>query len=272
MAALERIDEVLYAPEINLEIKSVEKFSFDNNISLLDVTFSYDKQAGFLIDRLNLNIQKGEKIAFVGASGAGKTTIMDLIAGFYKADGGMVEIDGIPTSNLSKKSRQTLFGMVSQSTFLFNGHIAENLSLGRGQVTDEEIKKALEIAQLSNFVENLPEKLLTNIGDNGIKLSGGQRQRISIARAILKDPPIILLDEATSNLDSASETLIQKAFDQIFQDRTVIVIAHRLSTIQNCDRIVVLENGKIVQVGNHKELIKEGGPYKKMIEMQTFAN
>ena len=271
MAALERIDEVLYSPAKNLEIKSQEKLLFDNNIRLFNVTFSYNKQAGFLIDRLDLNIQKGEKIALVGASGAGKTTIMDLIAGFYNADSGIVEIDGISTSNLSKKSRQTLFGMVGQSTFLFNGSIAENLSLGREQVSDKELWKALEIAQLSSFVQDLPEKILTNIGDNGVKLSGGQRQRLSIARAVLKDPPIILLDEATSNLDSTSEILIQKAFDQIFKDRTVIVIAHRLSTIQNCDRIVVLQNGNIIQVGNHKELIKEGGLYKKMIEMQTFT-
>jgi subfamily B ATP-binding cassette protein MsbA len=271
MAAVERIDQLLSEENEERVEKSEEKFAFDNKIEFSDVSFSYLQNDSFGLKNFNLQINKGEKIALVGASGAGKTTIMDLIAGFYSPDSGYVKIDETSSHLLGKESRQKLIGMVAQATFLFNGTIEENLRMGRKELTISELHNAAKIAQIHEFIKQLPGGYSTNVGDNGVKLSGGQRQRLSIARAILSDPPILLLDEATSSLDTQSELLIQKAFDSIFQERTVLVIAHRMSTIRDCDRILVLDDGRIIQEGNHKELINTKGSYKKMIEMQTFA-
>jgi len=209
-------------------------------------------------------------IALVGQSGSGKSTIANLITRFYDVNEGVIKLDGHNIKGITKKSLRNLMGLVTQDSILFNDTVKNNIALGKDNATEEEIIDALKVANAWEFVKELPEGLETNIGDSGNKLSGGQKQRLSIARAVLKNPPIMILDEATSALDTESEKLVQKALENMMKNRTSIVIAHRLSTIQNADKIIVLHRGEIVEQGKHLELLAQKGTYQKLVEMQSF--
>ena len=213
---------------------------------------------------------KGSTVALVGQSGSGKSTIANLVTRFYDVNSGSIKIDGVDIREITKRSLRDLMGLVTQDSILFNDSIRDNIGLGKTNATEKEIIEALKIANAWEFVKDLPKVLDTNIGDSGNKLSGGQKQRLSIARAVLKNPPIMILDEATSALDTESEKLVQKALENMMRNRTSIVIAHRLSTIQNADLIVVMQKGEIVEQGKHSELLLKNGTYKKLVEMQSF--
>jgi len=218
-----------------------------------------------------VTIPKGKTIALVGQSGSGKSTIANLLTRFYDINEGEIQIDGVPVKEMKLSSLRGLMGLVTQDSILFNDTIRENLKIGKENATDEELIEALKIANAYNFIMELPKGLDSNIGDSGNKLSGGQKQRLSIARAVLKNPPIMILDEATSALDTESERLVQEALENMMKNRTSIVIAHRLSTIQNADLIIVLHQGEIVEQGTHKSLIEKNGTYRKLVDMQNLA-
>ncbi len=242
--------------------------SFDDSIEFKNVSFAYgDKQVLFDI---NLNVPKGKTVALVGPSGGGKSTLMDLIPHFTEPQTGEVLIDGHNINDYTAQSLRSLLGVVNQESILFNDTIFNNIAFGKSGVTREQVEAAAKIANAHKFITETEKGYETNIGDRGAKLSGGQRQRICIARAVLNNPPILLLDEATSALDTESEKLVQDALNNLMKNRTSLIIAHRLSTIQNADIIAVLENGVVVEQGNHQELIAKSGLYRKLIEMQTF--
>jgi subfamily B ATP-binding cassette protein MsbA len=217
-----------------------------------------------------LEIPKGKTVAFVGQSGSGKSTIANLITRFYDVNEGSIKVDGVDIRDITKKSLRALQGLVSQDSILFNDTIKNNILLGVTDKSDEEILSAATIANAHEFIKDLPKGYDTNIGDSGNKLSGGQKQRLSIARAVLKNPPIMILDEATSALDTESERLVQDAIEKMMKNRTSIVIAHRLSTIQNADLIVVMQKGKIVEMGKNEELLKKKGVYFNLVKMQSL--
>ena len=218
----------------------------------------------------SLEIPKGKTVALVGQSGSGKSTIANLLTRFYDVQEGTVKIDGIDIKDMTLESLRDLMGLVTQDSILFNDTIKNNIRLGKEDATDEEIIAALKVANAYEFVKDLPNGIETNIGDAGGKLSGGQKQRLSIARAVLKNPPIMILDEATSALDTESEKFVQVALENMMQNRTSIVIAHRLSTIQKADKIVVMQKGEIVEQGTHDELLALNGTYSKLVMMQSF--
>jgi len=222
------------------------------------------------LKNFSLEVSKGKTVALVGQSGSGKSTIANLLTRFYDVQEGIIKIDGIDIKDMNLKSLRDLMGLVTQDSILFNDTIKANIALGKPEATDDEIIEALKIANAYEFVKDLPEGIYTNIGDSGNKLSGGQKQRLSIARAVLKNPPIMILDEATSALDTESERLVQIALENMMQNRTSIVIAHRLSTIQKADTIVVMHKGKIVEQGTHDELLAKNGTYSKLVTMQSF--
>ena len=266
----ERILELLEAENTITDIENpVQKEDFDSTISIKNISFKYEDQ--YVLKDFSLEIPKGKTIALVGQSGSGKSTIANLLTRFYDVNKGSIEIDGVDIKNISKKSLRGLMGIVSQDSILFNDSVANNLKLGKPLATDEELMEAAEISNSYEFIKNLPDGFNTNIGDSGNKLSGGQKQRLSIARAVLKNPPIMILDEATSALDTESERLVQDALEKMMQNRTSIVIAHRLSTIQNADNIVVLSKGEIVEQGKHQELLEKKGVYYNLVEMQSLA-
>ena len=217
-----------------------------------------------------MEVKKGQTVALVGQSGSGKSTIANLLTRFYDVNEGNIEIDSVAIKDMNLQSLRGLMGLVTQDSILFNDTIKANISLGKLDATDDEIIEALKIANAYEFVKELPNGIYTNIGDSGNKLSGGQKQRLSIARAVLKNPPIMILDEATSALDTESEKFVQVALENMMQNRTSIVIAHRLSTIQKADKIVVLQKGKIVEQGTHDQLIALNGTYNKLVSMQSF--
>jgi subfamily B ATP-binding cassette protein MsbA len=269
-AAAERVLEILETKNPIAEIENpIEQTSFESEIYLQNISFKYEDE--FVLKNFNLTVKKGSTVALVGQSGSGKSTIANLVTRFYDVNEGDISIDGNNIKNLSKKSLRGLLGLVTQDSILFNDTVKNNIELGKENATEDEIIEAAKIANAHDFIINLPKGYETNIGDSGNKLSGGQKQRISIARAVLKNPPIMILDEATSALDTESERLVQDALEKMMQNRTSIVIAHRLSTIQNADTIVVLHQGEIVEQGTHAELLKLNGTYKKLVQMQSLG-
>ncbi len=268
-AAAERVLEILNTTS-SLQDKpdAEEKKDFNEDISLENISFKYEDD--YVLDDFSLKVPKGSAIALVGQSGSGKSTIANLVTRFYDVNKGSIKIDNTDIRNLKKESLRGLMGLVTQDSILFNDTIKNNLLIGNENATEQEIIDALKVANAWEFVKDLPKGIETNIGDSGNKLSGGQKQRLSIARAVLKNPPIMILDEATSALDTESERLVQSALENMMKNRTSIVIAHRLSTIQNSDLIVVMQKGKIVEKGGHDELISKNGVYHKLVTMQSF--
>ena len=246
-----------------IEIKDLE-----SSLSFKDVSFSYGDKNKKVLHNINFKINKGEIIALVGPSGAGKSTLVDLIPRFYDTLSGAVKVDGKDIKELKINSLRSLMGIVTQETFLFDDSVKANIAYGVENISDERVKDAAKAANAHEFIQNLPEGYDTIIGERGVSLSGGQKQRIAIARAIVKNPPILILDEATSSLDSESEKHVQSAIENLMNERTVFVIAHRLSTVHNANKILVLEKGQIVQEGKHDELVNSDGLYKQLHKMQ----
>lgn len=270
-AALERIEELLQTPVNVADTGTKELQSFENEIELRNVNFGYGEK--MVLKNINLKIQKGKTVALVGSSGAGKSTLADLVTRFHDVTSGEILVDGINLKDYNTQSVRKKIGIVTQEPILFNDTIANNITLGKPDATFDEIVQAAKIANAYNFIENKPEKFDTNIGDRGGKLSGGEKQRTTIARAVLGNPPILILDEATSSLDTESERVVQDAINNMMQNRTSLVIAHRLSTIKNADEIVVLDKGEIKERGTHDDLITiENGIYRKLVEMQGLGN
>lgn len=268
VAGSERVFEIL-DEKISIvsspNAKNLETFS--KNIIYKDVNFSYEKDKQIL-KNINITINKGQTVAFVGSSGSGKSTIANLILRFYDVDSGEILVDGTNIKDLDLSSLRDKIGVVSQDVFLFNDTIKYNISYGKPDVTDEEIKTAAEAANAHKFISKMPNGYNTLIGERGMKLSGGEKQRIAIARAMLKNPPILVLDEATSALDSESEKLVQEAIETLMKNRTVILIAHRLSTVINADKIVVIDKGCVAEAGKHQELLDKGGIYSNLYNLK----
>jgi subfamily B ATP-binding cassette protein MsbA len=269
-ASAERIMQVLNTENsIKDKPNALVKEDFNNKIEFKNISFKYKDD--YVLKDFSLTINKGETVALVGQSGSGKSTLANLITRFYDVNKGEIFIDGYNIKDITKKSLRDLMGIVSQESILFNDTIANNIKLGTQNATDEAILEAAKIANADEFIQDLPEKYNTNIGDSGNTLSGGQKQRLSIARAVLKNPPIMVLDEATSALDTESEQLVQFALEKMMQNRTSLVIAHRLSTIQKANKIIVLKKGKIVEQGKHEELLTKKGEYFKLVTMQSLS-
>lgn len=269
-ASVERIQEVFDAEEVILEKPNAENVKdFENELEYRKVSFAYGKE--MVLKNIDLKIKKGKTIALVGPSGGGKSTLVDLLPRFYDSLEGGIFLDGKNVKDLVIDDLRGLMGIVSQESILFNDTIMGNIAMGMETVNEEDVIAAAKVANAHEFISEMEEGYHTNIGDRGVKLSGGQRQRLSIARAVLKNPPILILDEATSALDTESERLVQEALTELMKNRTSIVIAHRLSTIQHADEIIVISKAEIVERGKHQELLKLNGMYKKLCEMQSFA-
>jgi len=268
-AAAERVIQILENKSIVSDPKNNKVISqFDKSIQFNNISFSYKTDK--VIKEFSFELEKGKTLALVGQSGSGKSTIANLVNRFYDINLGEISIDNINIKNVTKKSLRNLIGLVTQDSILFNDTIKNNLIVAKNNATDEEVINALKIANAWEFVKDLEQGIYHNVGDSGNKLSGGQKQRISIARAVLKNPPIMVLDEATSALDTESEKLVQDALEKMMRNRTSIVIAHRLSTIKNADYIIVLDKGSIMEKGNHNDLMKLRGLYHNLVEMQTI--
>ncbi len=271
IGALHRVEQVLDAETTILEKPDAKPIrSFEREIAFKDVSFAYNKEEGHVLKQIQLNIPKGKAVALVGASGAGKSTMADLLPRFYDVEEGGVFVDGLNIKDYKIKDLRSLMGIVSQEAVLFNDTIYNNIVFGLQGVAMEDVVNAARIANAHEFIMATEKGYETNIGDRGSKLSGGQRQRLTIARAILKNPPILILDEATSALDSESEKLVQAALLELMKNRTSLVIAHRLSTIQHADEIVVMRQGRIIERGNHHALLALNGEYKKLVELQAM--
>lgn len=269
LASVERVNDVLDAEErITDPDDPIEKKDFTDELAFNDIHFKYGNSK--VLSGVNLKIKKGEKVALVGPSGGGKSTLANLVPRFYDVSGGSITIDGVDVRRIPLKDLRDLFGVVTQESILFNDSIANNIRMSRPDASDAEVIEAAKIANAHRFITEFEAGYNTNVGDSGNKLSGGQKQRVSIARAVLKNPPFLILDEATSALDTESERLVQDALNKLMQNRTSLVIAHRLSTIQHADKIVVLENGKVSEMGKHQDLLAHGGTYKKLHDMQSF--
>ena len=272
LASAERIDEVLNAENVISDAPNpVAITSFEKEIEYKNVSFAYRAgEVGWVLNNINLKIQKGKSIALVGQSGSGKTTMADMLPRFYDTSEGEILIDGVAIKNAKIKDLRALMGIVTQESILFNDTVYNNIAFGIENVTEAQVIEAAKIANAHEFISQMPQGYQTNIGDRGGKMSGGQRQRISIARAVLKNPPILILDEATSALDTESERLVQDALNKLMKNRTSVVIAHRLSTIQHVDEIIVLQKGEIIERGTHADLLVKGGTYKKLHDLQSF--
>jgi ABC-type multidrug transport system fused ATPase/permease subunit len=268
MASVERIDKILNTENNIIELPCPEKLSdFQSIIRYENVSFAYRPERPVL-RHINLDIRKGQTVALVGQSGSGKTTLADLLPRFYDPQEGHITIDGIDIRELKTHDLRAMMGNVNQEAILFNDTFYNNITFGVEHATMEEVRHAARIANADDFIMATPDQYQTTIGDRGSRLSGGQRQRISIARAILKNPPILILDEATSALDTESEKLVQEALENLMKDRTTLVVAHRLSTIRNADLICVMHEGEIVEQGTHDQLLALNGYYRRLIEMQ----
>ena len=266
-AAIERIEEILQAPvTVTDKPDTITLPSFEHSIEFRNVSFAYDDK--LILKNINLTIEKGKTVALVGSSGAGKSSLADLVPRFHDVTGGELLIDGVNIKNYSLYSIRSLMGIVTQEPILFNDTIANNIALGTDHVTKEQVEHAATVANALDFIRKKEDGFDSNIGDRGSKLSGGERQRLTIARAVLKNPPILILDEATSSLDTESERLVQDAINNMMQNRTSLVIAHRLSTIRHANEIIVLQKGEIAERGSHDELIAHNGIYKKLVDMQ----
>ena len=269
LAAAQRVFEVLETENTIVDKpNAIEKLTFDQSISLENINFRYAEEN--VLKHFSLEVKKGQTVALVGQSGSGKSTIANLLTRFYDVQEGALKIDGIDVKDMKMHSLRSMIGLVTQDSILFNDSIRNNLLIGKHDATDEELIDALKVANAYEFVKDLPQGIDTNIGDAGGKLSGGQKQRLSIARAVLKNPPIMILDEATSALDTESEKLVQVALENMMQNRTSVVIAHRLSTIQKADKIVVMKKGEIVEQGTHAELLALNGTYSNLVTLQSF--
>jgi subfamily B ATP-binding cassette protein MsbA len=270
LGALDRVEAILFTPNPIAEKQNAKDIEgFNTDIIFDKVSFAYRDGGEEVLRDISLTIPKGKIVAIVGPSGAGKSTLTDMLPRFYDPTGGKILIDGRDLKDISLSSLRDQFSLVSQEAILFHDTVRNNIVFGK-QATEEEIIHAAKVANAHDFISSMPQGYDTLIGDRGVKLSGGQRQRLTIARAVLRNPAILILDEATSALDSESERWVQDALTQLMKGRTSIVIAHRLSTIQNADIIVVMENGKIIQMGNHQELIAEDNLYRKLVEMQNL--
>jgi subfamily B ATP-binding cassette protein MsbA len=273
MASSERIYQILDA-EIHVkelpDARSIQKF--DDKIEFKNVSFSYRKDdMVYVLKDINLTIPKGKTIALVGQSGSGKTTLADMLPRYYDPNNGEIFIDGNNLKSLKIKDLRQLLGVVTQESILFNDSVLNNIAFGLDNISEEDVINAAKVANAHEFIANLPQGYHTFIGDRGGKLSGGQRQRLSIARAVLKNPPVLILDEATSALDTESERLVQDALTTLMKQRTTLVIAHRLSTIIHADEIIVMQQGEIKERGTHHELLAANGYYKKLYDLQSFA-
>ena len=269
LASADRVFSILdIKSDINDIENAVELNQFENHIVFKDVSFHYDQSSQEVLKNVDFSIKSGQILALVGPSGAGKSTLVDLIPRFYDVTDGAINIDGKNIKDVKLDSLRSLMGIVTQETFLFDDSVKANIAYGLDSISDDIIKKAAIAANANEFIKELPEGYDTIIGERGVKLSGGQRQRIAIARAIVKNPPILILDEATSSLDTESEKIVQNAIEKLMHNRTVIVIAHRLSTVHNADKIIVLDKGLIIDMGTHEELINKDGIYKQLHNLQ----
>lgn len=268
IAALERIEKITLQDQlIKNSPATPQPINFNKEISFNNVSFKYNQEQ--VLENISFKIKKGETVAIVGHSGAGKSTIADLLIRFYDVVEGSINIDNINVKKINLSQLRNLMGVVTQDSILFNDTVINNIAFGV-EIENSQVLESAKMANADEFIENLDEKYETFIGDAGNKLSGGEKQRLSIARAIYKNPEILILDEATSSLDTKSEKAVQEALNRLMKNRTSLVIAHRLSTIQNADKIIVLDNGKIVEMGSHKELVAKNSFYKKFIDMQSF--
>ena len=273
LASAERLFEMTDQPFTKLNEENLGKIDgFKKKIQIKNLNFSYSKNSKNILSNINLTIKKGEKVALVGSSGSGKTTLTSLLLRFYNYDNGDITIDDKSYNEINTKSVRNLIGLVTQEPILFNDTIKNNIIYGSENIKDKQIEEAAQIAKIDNFISSLDLKYETIIGERGSLLSGGQKQRLSIARAIIKNPPILVFDEATSSLDSQSEKKVQEAIDNLVKDRTVIMIAHRLTTVKNVDKIVVLEEGSIKEIGSHEELLNKNGYYSKLYNIQFRGN
>ena len=271
--ALARIEEILNAEETIVDAKEpkILRGGFQHQIEYKNVSFYYREAEKQILANINLTIPKGKIVALVGASGAGKSTIADLLSRFYDVTEGAILIDGVDIRDLKVKDLRSLMGIVTQEAVLFNDTIYNNIVFGLENVDNQQVIAVAKAANAHDFIENTEGGYQTNIGDRGMKLSGGQRQRLTIARALLRNPDILILDEATSALDSESEKLVQAALMQLMTGRTALVIAHRLSTVQHADEIIVMREGQIIERGTHETLFKLGGDYRKLVELQGLS-
>lgn len=272
LGATERVKDILEQDQelIVEEDDSVTPVTFNHQIEYKNVSFRYPTRPDMeVLKGVDFTVNKGDKIALVGSSGSGKSTIIKLLSRFYKLSGGEILIDGKSIESFELKSLRKAIGVVPQDVILFGGTIYENILYGNPKATKEEVYEAAKQANALNFIENFPEKFDTLVGERGVQLSGGQKQRIAIARALLKNPQILILDEATSSLDAESENLVQEALEQLMQNRTTFIIAHRLSTVRTADKIFVINQGEIVEEGKHQELsVKENGFYSNLLKLQ----
>jgi subfamily B ATP-binding cassette protein MsbA len=267
LASAERVFEILDEPSAEMDRPGEGEARFEREVAFENVTFRYGS-GDPVLSEVSFALPRGKVVALVGPSGAGKTTLADLLPRFHDPVGGRITMDGVPLTRLTRRSLRALMGVVSQDTVLLNDTVQANIAYGSATATRAQVEAAARAANAEPFIAQLPQGYDTVLGERGTRLSGGQRQRIAIARALLRDPPILILDEATSALDTESERLVQQAIDRLMAERTVLVIAHRLATVRDADEIVVLDAGRVVQRGSHEQLFRSGGLYRRLYDLQ----